>query len=221
MREDKRTDFDDRYEPDERVDAALRRYANAPHFSEPRVALARVRALAEQEPERRPRRVWTWVVPSVIAAALMVVVALWVMRTPQTPQIAWAPKTPGVANVEHSESTNVSPIQKATAGHSTRDANHCCVERHAAAIRTLAQNDRAVRVRVSEHLPKQEVFPTPQPLSPEERALLALATQAPPEVRKQVIEAQKHFGDPIQIAALAIRPLDEAQQSEPERKDPR
>lgn len=67
-----------------------------------------------------------------------------------------------------------------------------------------------------------EVFPTPQPLSAEERALLALATQAPPDVTKQVIEAQEHLGDPIQIAAITIRPLNEdEQQSAPKGKEMR
>lgn len=195
---------------DERIDAELRRYAEAPQFSEPRVALARVRALAEQQLEPR-WNIWMWVVPSSLMAVLIAVVVVWALRIPRTPQIAWVPKAPGVANVEapaHSE-----PTPKTIAGPSTRDSNRCCGEPHGAAIRTLAQDEAPA-------LPKQEVFPTPQPLSQEEQALVAFAVQAPPDVTRQVIEAQKHLGDPIQIAALTIRPLDEEEQNaEPKGKE--
>ena len=57
-------------------------------------------------------------------------------------------------------------------------------------------------------LPKMEVFPTPRPLTTEEQALMAFVEQTTPEVKKQVVEAEKHLGDPIAIAELKIRPLD-------------
>jgi hypothetical protein len=59
-------------------------------------------------------------------------------------------------------------------------------------------------------------------LSAGERALVAFAIQAPPDLRKQVVETQKHLGDPIQIAAIEIRPLNEDEQkTEPKGKDMR
>ena len=64
--------------------------------------------------------------------------------------------------------------------------------------------DRVFRTR----LPKLKVFPTPRPLSPEEQALMAFTEQATPEVTKQVVEAEKHLGDPISIAELKIAPLE-------------
>lgn len=193
---------DERDTIDERVDAALRRYAEAPQFSDPRVALARVRARAEQEPERR-WSVWAWVVPSAMVAALVGLVLVWALRVPRTPQIAWTPKAPAVASVD------LQPGEKANAGPSFR---------RKMPRRSFARDDTAVEV--ARNLPKQEVFPAPAPLSPEEQSLLALATKAPPDAAKQVIEAQKHLGDPIQIAALTIRPLDdEEQNAEPKGKE--
>ena len=207
---------------DERIDAALHRYAEAPEFSEPRVALARVRALAEQEPQGRWNSL-VWVVPSSVIAVLIAVAVVWVLRVPRTPQIAWVPKAPGVTetgpqglkpapSAARNGTTEVVPFQNTN--HSSRDSNRCCGGRHGA-IRAVAQEETRA-------LPKQAVFPAPQPLSPQERALLEFVTQTPPEVAKQTIEAQEHLGDPIQIAAIRIRPLDEdEQQVEPKGKEMR
>jgi hypothetical protein len=60
---------------------------------------------------------------------------------------------------------------------------------------------------VQVRLPKMDVFPTPRPLTAEERALVAFASQASPEMKKQVVEAERHLGDPIAIAQLKIEPL--------------
>lgn len=213
-----------------RIDAALRSYMEAPQFSDPRVVLARVRALAEQQPERRRWRGWGWVVSASVAALIALVALMWVAQRPTVPQIAFVPKAPGVASVASPDSQ---PGERKNAGPSTPVARA-----------TSAQDDKALRgptmvphkqlrrsftpdgmdeVGAEERkLPKLDVFPAPQPLSAEEQALLALVTQAPEESSKQVIEAQQHLGDPIEIAALKIRPLDEdVDQSEPKGKDMR
>jgi len=44
---------------------------------------------------------------------------------------------------------------------------------------------------------------------PEEQALLVFAAQASPAAKKEVIEAERHLGDPIVIAELKIDPLDD------------
>jgi RNA binding exosome subunit len=64
-----------------------------------------------------------------------------------------------------------------------------------------------------EALPRQEVFPTPRPLSDEEQVLVAFANHVPAKVQQRVIEAQKHVGDPIVIAELKIRPLSEGEEN--------
>ena len=56
-------------------------------------------------------------------------------------------------------------------------------------------------------LPKQDVFPTPWPLTEEERVLLRVA-QLPPEELKQVIAAaQPKEITPIEIQPIRIEPL--------------
>ena len=184
---------DERDTIDERIDAALRRYAEAPQFSDPRVALARVRARAEQEPERR-WNVWAWVVPSGVVAALIGLVLLWALRMPRTPQIAWTPKAPAVASVDLRQGEN------ATTGPST-------ALRRKMPRRSSARDETAVEV--PRNLPKQEVFPTPQPLSPEEQTLVLFVSQAPPVLKEQVLAAQKQIDAPIEIADIQIKPLDE------------
>lgn len=56
-------------------------------------------------------------------------------------------------------------------------------------------------------LPKLDVFPTPAPLSAEERTLVAVADAGPPPQRDALIESQKNLDTPLNIAALNIPPL--------------
>lgn len=56
-------------------------------------------------------------------------------------------------------------------------------------------------------LPKLDVFPTPEPLSPEEQALVAFATHVPPEQRKALLDEQQNDNAPLSIAAIKITPL--------------
>jgi|SRR5579859_1341765 hypothetical protein len=210
MHEDDRTEFDDR------IDAALRHYADAALFSEPRVALARVRMLAEQEPQRRsPWRVWVWAAPG-CAAVLIAAIALWtLLRVPHAAQIAWTPKAPGVTSVEANANLQASGAKAPNLSQRVSARLESCPDTHG-----CEKVGREMTVASARRLPKLEVFPTPEPLSPEEQRLLAFATQAPPDVKKQVIEAQQHLGDPIQIAALKIRPLDEDEkQTESKREE--
>jgi hypothetical protein len=60
-------------------------------------------------------------------------------------------------------------------------------------------------------LPKLDVFPTPRPLTPEERALAVFAAQAPESERQSLIEAQKQIDAPLSIAAIQIPPLEPPQ----------
>src|SRR5690348_4513865 len=82
---------------DARIDAALQSYLEAPEFSDPHVVLARVRMLAQQEPRSR-RSAWVWAVPASVAALIAVVALVWALRLPQTPQISFVPKAPGVTS---------------------------------------------------------------------------------------------------------------------------
>jgi hypothetical protein len=66
----------------------------------------------------------------------------------------------------------------------------------------------AVAVTGSATRPKLDVFPQPQPLSSEEQALYAFATQVPEEQRRAVMTARKNDDAPLNIAAISIQPLE-------------
>lgn len=191
---------DGRDQLDLRIDAALHSYAESPQFQDARIALACVRELAEQLPPRHGWRVWAWAIPAGAVALIALAALNWFVGIGPPPRVAW-PRTPAVASVPGDNGSACCNVQRANTAPSERLPRN----------RTRgasAHGDRALEA-TARPLPKQEVFPTPSLLSAQERALLAFATQAPPDVKKQVIEAQKHLGDPIEIATLKIRPLDE------------
>ncbi len=64
-------------------------------------------------------------------------------------------------------------------------------------------------------LPKLDVFPTPHPLTPEERGLATVATEAPMSMRKALLEAQTQDDAPVRIAAIHIPPLEPSDQDQP------
>ena len=55
---------------------------------------------------------------------------------------------------------------------------------------------------------QSSMYSLPRPLSPEERALYAFATQVPEEQRQAVLAAQKNDDAPLNIAAIHIQPLE-------------
>jgi hypothetical protein len=57
-------------------------------------------------------------------------------------------------------------------------------------------------------LPKLDVFPTPQPLTPEEQAVAISTFQTPDAEFSAVMLAQKQEDAPLSIAAINIRPLE-------------
>jgi len=57
-------------------------------------------------------------------------------------------------------------------------------------------------------LPKLDVFPTPQPLTPQERSFASVATVAPVPLRQALAEAQKEDNAPVHIAAIHIPPIE-------------
>jgi hypothetical protein len=57
-------------------------------------------------------------------------------------------------------------------------------------------------------LPKLNVFPAPQPLSPEEQILARFVTEAPPAERAAFLDAQRQADSSLDIATIHIPPLD-------------
>jgi hypothetical protein len=169
-----------------RIDAALRSYADPGEIPEAHAVLACIRERAEVS---QTRRQWLrlWMIPVAGAAALIVLIVLWTLHSPTSPQIAWTPAPLAVAQPPQSEVENSSLPRQPSAAQTT--ISH-----------TVAR---------SRPLPKQPLFPTPGPLSPEERQLVAFASQIPPDAAKQLADAQQHIDDPIRISPITIHPLDE------------
>jgi hypothetical protein len=187
---------------DELIDAALRSYAERGEISEARVVAARVMARARAAESRRSFWVWAVVVPA--AACLLVALAgtILIMRGTGVREIAWVPKAPGVAKGGEGIPPRLKP--RVDLGRNGTAEDVPLQGRLVRIVKPPANEESA-----AERLPKLKVFPTPRPLTAEERALVEFAQQGSPEVKKQVVEAQAHLGDPIAIAELEIRPLDE------------
>jgi len=60
--------------------------------------------------------------------------------------------------------------------------------------------------------PKQDVFPLPQPLSPEEQALIAIATAPASSARENLIASQRQLDAPLEISAINIPSLTKSDQ---------
>ena len=74
-------------------------------------------------------------------------------------------------------------------------------------LRRVARPARTAGDPATAALPKQEVFPTPRPLSPAERVLVEFAARAPESERKSFIAAQTQTGAPIHLAEIRIDSL--------------
>jgi outer membrane biosynthesis protein TonB len=57
-------------------------------------------------------------------------------------------------------------------------------------------------------LPKRAQFPTPAPMTEQERLLVQFATHAPPTMQKQIAKTQQESDAPLGIAELTIPKLD-------------
>lgn len=57
-------------------------------------------------------------------------------------------------------------------------------------------------------LPKLEIYPTPQPLSSQEEALVNFAAHAPQSERESLLSGQEQSDAPLRIAAIEIQPLE-------------
>lgn len=172
-------------ELDRKIDVALRSYAEPPSNPEPRAMAAQLLEQVRVERARRTRS-WAWLIPATACGlTLLLIGAAWLLRTPRSSRIASIPPVPAVSTRANRppDSTRSVPV------HSLRPVRRAMTD--------------------ARPLPKLAVFPTPQPLSSQERELLVLVTQTPPAAQKQVLEGQQHFDDPIAISELRIAPLDE------------
>ncbi len=178
------------------LDSALRTYGDpgADSGLSERI-LARVGASREAASTASPRRRWLlWAIAMPAAACVL----LLVLSGPKK----------GGAPSGHAAGTLRSQNAPVVAAHDKQLPD-------ARPLHTQATARRVPRkphlVQVAAHpapLPKLDVFPTPQPLTPEEQALVAFATQSPESERQALLEAQKKSNEPLRIAAIHISPLE-------------
>jgi hypothetical protein len=176
-------DPDHRDELDEIIDRGLAAYSSCEPLAglEDRV-LNRIQ-LADAGRRRGPGWRWALAIPVLAALATVVVVSRG-DRTPiakptQTARVDTAPPVTPVLPAAPS----------AVPSHTIR--------------RTRGARPSTASPRV---LPKRDQFPTPTPLSPEERALVALARLRPADV-EAFAELQKKNSQEIQIPPIEIPPL--------------
>ncbi len=180
------------------LDAALATYVD----SEPSPSLTPRILAAASDLDRRPAVGWlSWAIPALAAALLMTV---FLTHRPaarrETSQPTADLSAPGVpASAERTPNTPARSIAAAATPHLGS---------------TPPRADRSVRTTAPTQppLPRQDVFPTPIPLSREEQAVVALVNRDSPdskELARQITQpvSQGQPVEPLRIAAIHIPPL--------------
>ena len=193
---------------DRLLDSALATYAD--HGSDAGLENRILEALAterraDQSHRAVARRRWlVWVIAAPVAAAVLLSLSIAnIKRTPssRSPQVSRLvrPSSPEPGNQpEMSPRSEPTPSRGKSGGftgHKSSRAAHAPPSTRASAA-------------LASPLPKLDVFPTPKPLTAEERALLDVAVKAPPQARQAIVDAQEQNKEPLHIAAIHIPPLE-------------
>jgi hypothetical protein len=155
--------------------------------------LARIAAEGAREHTRRMIR-WAIALPvaACVVAALVILVSM-----------------PGHHPAVQTNQARMTPPVSTDAGPSRLVANSPSgVVRRSVASRPLRHSSSAAAGAAEGRLPKLDVFPTPQPLTPEEKALVTYVAHVPEAERKSLVDAQKQMDAPLSIEALEIKPLE-------------
>ena len=193
------------------LDSALATYADpgADSGLEQRVLTAVGAARAAQAAPAKPSRRWLpWAIAIPVAAGLLI---LWLsigktVHAPSTqPQFAAHPNSPVNAS-QTAETSEPAHPKHASGAKAHRVVAAVTAPFSFAQGRLKPCPDTQLRCGTTSH-PKLDRFPSPAPLSAEERALVAVADAGPPSQREALIESQQHIDAPLSIAALDIPPL--------------
>ena len=185
------------------IDSALSTYADPGPDSglEDRVlvTLAGVRTAAPRVGGGWRRSWLPWAVAIPLAAGLLF---LWLSPVRDKPLPASEPQAARVG------------APTAVAPHAGSSSEARCGVPHRHAVRTT-QPTSPVQSAQTVPLPKLDVFPTPQPLTADERALVVVVTQTPLPAREALVEAQSLNHLPVRIAEIQIPPLEPPDQGQP------
>lgn len=147
-------------EEQERMVDRLLNQALGPHEIEPRPGLEnRILANLRAQPERRPWWRWLWV-PAVIAAVVLLTVLVRVNMWRESP-------------------THVTRSQARATRPELAPATPPLSAQHPAMAAHKKRNHPVARPRLAHGLPRQDVFPSPVPVTSEEQMLLALSRRNP------------------------------------------
>jgi len=182
-------------EPFDRViDSALSSYGDSKAGPE----LAQ-RVLVRIASEAALRRRWMlWAIALPVAAGLLLLAVFFAAK-------------PGGRPVENAEQAHPSRKPATVAHVEPAVAPRSAPPEHKNARSQQPHRSLAAAAATPAPLPKLDVFPTPEPLTPAEQALVEFAARAPQAERKALVEAQQQIGQPLSIAAIKIPPLEPAE----------
>ena len=180
------------------IDAALATYSEPRADLEDRVlqALAAEREPGAAMPQPTPlRRRWLpWAIALPVAACALL--ALFIqLREPHRTTQARTPSSP----LPSHDSSRLTAIAAATTPVTISHGAKPGISRNA------LRPSPAPQVAA---LPKLDVFPTPQPLTSREQALVASTSRAPKAQLLALVTAQHHPEGPVTIAAIQIPPIE-------------
>ncbi|HVJ08571.1 MAG TPA: hypothetical protein VM554_09310 [Acidisarcina sp.] len=191
-------------ELDDLLKAGLASYADA----EPRLGMEERVLRRAREPRVAPRfRVWQWAAACACVAILAVLAALFATRPGKTDAAH-----PGVASLQPNvaQRTSAEPAGRpeGVAAPELSETSELPepLRRHIAPVRSHRTGPAAPAVTESSPA-RSKFFPVLQPLTAEERRIIAAIQQHPAEVTQALTEAQAESAEPIHIAAIQIEPL--------------
>lgn len=180
------------------IDAALATYSEPPAGVEDRVlqALANEREASATMPHPAPpRRRWLpWAIALPLAASVLLALLIQ-LHEPRHPSQARIPSSP-LPSHDPSRTTVIA------AAKTPRPSSHRASQGLPRDTSRPAPNSRVAA------LPKLDVFPTPQPLTPQEQALVSSTSRAPKTQLLALVAAQQHPDAPVTIAAIQIPPIE-------------
>jgi hypothetical protein len=214
---------DNRGELDRLLDSALATYADpGPNSGLERRILNRL--AVEATPAPRPRWLpWAIALPAAVALLLFILLSgTRPFHAPSSaPPQAHSSSPPSPNSSRHAAENPGKDLYESSNRHAAEEPGKVLYqgttsvvpkkqsrERGALAPAATPRPKRAVLAANSAPLPKLDVFPTPQPLSPEEQALVNFAARASKSEREALIAAQQQDDAPLRIAAIEIQPLE-------------
>lgn len=199
--------YDNRDELDRLLDSALATYADPDTGADPGLQqriLARIAAEMHGAPRRRSL---AWAIALPVAAILLLFAGIAITRQMHAPLRALqqghiSPKPSTILN-QGAEKRGQGSYQGTTSIVPKKPSK----EQWALAPEGTPHSRHKALAARSAPLPKLDVFPTPQPLSPQEQALVNFAAHATSSERESLIAAQQEANVPLHIAAIQIKPL--------------